>query len=113
MITEDPITPRLKKMGDKLDSAMAAVTELHAPKVQASARMNAPWKDRTSNARNGLFAEPVHERLKHSIVLFHSVPYGIWLEVRWSGRYAIIVPTIQSEGPKVMRTMSTVMKRLN
>jgi hypothetical protein len=36
------------------------------------------------------------------IVLSHGVPYGIWLEVRFSGKYAIVTPAIPYWGPKVM-----------
>lgn len=102
----------LTGLDDKVDRALAAVVEFHAPRAQAYARQNAPWNDQTSNARNGLRAEAQHKRFLHSIVIFHSVPYGIWLEVRWEGKYAIIMPTVQHEGKEVMKTASKLLATL-
>lgn len=126
---KDEITPNLLTLGPKLGVAIRGVMEYHAPRVQNHARVNAPWTDRTTNARSGLMAVPFggsggRERdsagrfvagggaRTQGIVLFHSVPYGIWLEVAHSGQYAIILPTIQDQGPKVMRTLQNLMGRL-
>jgi hypothetical protein len=87
-----------KKMAKELDVIM----QYNAPQVEASMKINAPWNDQTGNARQGLGARPFVEGSNHGIVLFHSVAYGIWLEVRFNQRYAIILPTIESYGPQVM-----------
>lgn len=76
--------------------------EFNAPQVQASARSNAPWTDRTSNARNGLFAEAFSTHDNAGIVLYHSVDYGVWLELANDQRFAIVRPTIEQYGPIVM-----------
>lgn len=109
---KDEITPRLVAMPVALDRAISAVMAFHEPQVQAYARNNAPWADRTSNARNGLMARAFKEGQSHGIELSHGVPYGIWLEVRFNGRYAIIEPTVRAQGPEVMRTIRTLMRRL-
>jgi hypothetical protein len=70
---------------------------------------NAPWTDRTGNARQGLAAQAFDEGANQGIVLFHQVPYGIWLEVRFSGRYAIIEPTIDVMGPQVMESLNNIL----
>lgn len=78
----------------------------HATRAVAYARQNARWTDRTGNARNGLFARVNRSSMgKYELVLGHSVPYGLWLEVRWSGRYAIIKPTLDATGRELMTTM--------
>lgn len=75
-------------------------------------RDNAPWTDRTGNARNGLKAEHQKQEMRwHQLTLSHSVPYGIWLEVRWSGRYAILNPTLEKIGPELMRTATEAANR--
>lgn len=83
-----------------------------APDVENYMKMNAPWQDQTGNARNGLFARPYREGDEVGIDLGHSVDYGIWLEVRWSGRYAIINPTIDAMGPIVMRRYERMLDRM-
>lgn len=111
-ITKDEITPRLKAMPAKLDAGLAALMAMQSQKVQTAARNDAPWQDQTGNARQGLTAKAFKDERGHGIVLFHTMPYGIWLETRWSGRYQVIVPTIQTQGPQVMDSVKTLMARL-
>jgi hypothetical protein len=40
------------------------------------------------------------------------VPYGIWLEVRHSGKYAIIVPSLTVQGNEIMSTLKGLLERL-
>lgn len=110
--SEDEITPRLKALPKKLERAIQGVMVYHSGPVQSYARQNAPWTDRTGNARNGLFAEAFKVTGKQGIVLYHTMPYGLWLEVRFSGKYATILPTIQAKAPDVMRTINKLMGKL-
>lgn len=96
----------------KVNKAMAAATELHASQAEGEMRANAPWTDRTGNARNGLRGEAFHEPNRHGFDLFHSVPYGIWLEIRWSGKYAIIEPTLKRQGVECMKTVSALLRAM-
>lgn len=109
----DTLRPGLAAFPAKLDAAIGAVMEYQSANVQDYARSNASWTDRTPNARNGLFAKAYRRGKAHGIVLYHSVPYGIWLEVRWGGKYRIIVPTIQVQGRAVMQMISKVLQRMN
>ena len=83
-----------------------------APEVENYMKLNAPWTDQTGNARNGLAARAYEDGDEIGIVLFHQVDYGIWLETRWSGRYAIINPTIDSMGPEVMARFERLLDRI-
>lgn len=103
---------RLRTFNLRADRAITAAIAFHATKAVAYARQNAPWTDRTSNARNGLFATAQRDAPVYRIIVGHSVPYGVWLEVRWSGRYQIIRPTIDHEGPELMRTVSMMYSRM-
>jgi hypothetical protein len=108
----DTLSPNLAAFPVKLDTAIGAVMQYHEATVQDYARSNAPWTDRTTNARGGLFAKAYRSGRAHGIVLYHTVSYGIWLEVRWGGKYRIIVPTIQRQGVAVMKTLQGVIRRL-
>lgn len=96
----------------KLDSAMTAFTSFWAGEVRSHARSTAPWTDRTGNARQGLNTATEHNEDTHSIILFHRVPYGIWLEVRFGGRNAVILPTIRTKGREVMAAAGDLMGRM-
>lgn len=81
---------------------MAAVTRGFGAEVQEYAREHAPWEDRSGDARAGLTAKAEQRLTTYTIVLYHTVEYGIWLEVRWDGTYAIIMPTMEHMGHELM-----------
>jgi hypothetical protein len=110
----NPLPGAVMELQAKLESAIYATFAFWTPRTQSYAREHAPWKDHTSNARNGLMAVHTHIAGFHNrITVFHTMPYGIWLEVKNNGEYAIIIPTIQHEGPQVMRSLSGIMGRLS
>lgn len=86
----------------RMQAGLAAATAGFAREVQDYAQQNAPWDDRTGDARRGLTATGEQRLVKYTITLFHTVDYGIWLEVRWDGMYAIILPTIEHMGHVLM-----------
>lgn len=98
----DTLTPKLAAFPVVMNEAVEAVMERMADQVRQYMKINAPWEDQTGEARDGLDAEAEVDGFDHAITLYHTVDYGIWLEVRWSGQYAIIVPTIEVMGPVVM-----------
>lgn len=112
-INMKPLLGRIDALPGKIDLAVGSAIQFEAPRATSAMRSGAGWKDQTGNARNGLTATPVHvPGVKHALVLHHSVPYGIWLEVRYSGRYEIILPTVHTSGMSVMRTLSLLMRRI-
>lgn len=102
----------MKTFEPKLERALTALTEHYGTKVETAAKKKAPWTDQTGNARNGLTTSVFHEPGKHTIVLFHRVPYGIWLEVARDGKYQIIMPTIIKEGAAMFATANKLITRL-
>jgi hypothetical protein len=108
----DTLTPGIKSLPDNINTAIKGVMQYHEPQVESYMRNNAPWTDRTSNARNGLSAKAISEGTVHAIVVFHQVPYGPWLELSNNGKYRIIVPTVISQGAEVMRTINGLLSRL-
>lgn len=102
----------LSTFNARMDRGITAATAYHASRATAYARDNAPWTDRTSNARNGLFSTAERDFPIYRIIVAHSVPYGIWLETRWSGKFQIIRPTVAHEGPELMATVAALFSRL-
>ena len=71
-----------------------------AEQMEIFARQNAPWTDRTGAARAGLagFADSTTGagglgKGTYWAGISHGVDYGIWLELRYNGRFAIVGPT--------------------
>lgn len=97
-----------KRLGDQIMSVM----QYYAPQIESHAKANAPWSDQTGNARNGLAARAGREGDSFYIVLYHQVPYGIWLEVKYDGRNAIIMPTLDEFLPKVQSGLDGIMGKI-
>lgn len=74
-----------------------------ADEAELYAKMNAPWEDRTGEARAGLYADVREEFGEIVLELGHGAEHGLWLEVAMNGRYAIIMPTLEAIGPRAIR----------
>ena len=75
----------VEHMEDKLQRALYGVVKYWDGPTERWMKHNAPWTDRTTNARNGLFAiaQKSASRIADStfaIVLGHTVDYGVYLE---------------------------------
>lgn len=93
-----------------IDRMVGNVMYFEAQNAQNRMRSEAPWTDRTANARQGLFARSGKAEGRYYIVLYHTVPYGIWLEIKNSGRYAIIEPSLQPTGHEVMLSLRSLFR---
>lgn len=107
----DDMKRRLGGLSDYVREATEKTFQYYAPRVEAAAKQNAKWTDRTTNARNGLISRAgTSGKNRVYLVLAHQVPYGIYLETRWSGKYAIVMPTLNTFGPKIMNTIEGLIK---
>lgn len=104
----DSLTPGLAMYGAyMMKQIMRAMSQWGADATELM-QQNAPWRDRTGDARSGLGWALEEDWVRPRVILFHSVTYGEWLEVRWSGEYAIIMPTIESFGPELINYIEDV-----
>lgn len=100
-----PLQKKVRDIGPKLDRAIFAAFEYQRAPAESYMRINAPWTDRTGNARSGLFATTTHAPKQHEMIVAHSMPYGIYLETRFSGRYAIIEKTVVHMSDVIMKSL--------
>jgi hypothetical protein len=103
MFLHDGIGPVLDYLIINTGINVTEAMQAGAEEVQAYAQSNAPWTDRTGDARSGLYAEVYEEFGEIVLELGHSVDYGIWLELKDNGKYAIIMPTLEVLGPQIIR----------
>jgi hypothetical protein len=96
------------KYGFKVIVAIKAIADYIATQAQNEMRQNAPWTDRTGNARNGLFSIAEQAAIDTVMIYFshgHSIHYGIYLETMRGGAYAIIMPTMQRIYPQLEKML--------
>lgn len=94
-----------RKVRDKVES----VVSIKATEGITALKVNAPWTDRTSAARNGLHTISFLGGSQMVIIYSHAVHYGIWLEVKFNGRDATVMPTILKEGPDLMNKLEGIL----
>ena len=103
-----------------LDTALTLTAECEKWCIEATNYMktNHPWNNRTGNAERGLNAVITGiENGEIMMCLYHSVPYGKYLEGENGFRYPhagllhIIEPTIQEFGPQLIRNLQGILER--
>lgn len=106
------ITQNMSRYGDAIKDAMLAIGEYNAPRMEADAKHEANWQDHTGHARGTLNAQvwQTDNGDVTIIQLSHGVFYGIFLEVRNQGRYAIVIPMMQRYYPIVWKMVEEALK---
>ena len=94
----------------KTKAAVGLYGDTVAKKLEASAKANRPWTDRSGRARQSLNGDSEWVGNKVRVSLAHGVAYGIWLELCNEGKYSIIMPTINKEAPAVMEGLKKILK---
>jgi arginase family enzyme len=97
----DEVQKNLTDWAQRRRAAVIALAQNWAAQLEGQAKDAAPWKDRTSNARNGLLGKAIVHPSKVVITLGHSIEYGIFLELARQGKYAILKPTIDKNVPAI------------
>lgn len=116
--TADPavLANKLGRATQKAHVYLSKTTEYYSLRADTYAKGKAPWTDRSGNARSGLSTLYRGELSKTSarfeIDVFHRVPYGIWLELKYNGKWSIINRTISVEGRRYFKAANAVMARM-
>lgn len=92
--------------------ALMNIVDDHTPEVVRFAQEKARWQDITGMARAFLHAKSFHEPSRHTIVLYHQVSYGPYLEINWNGRWGIILLTIEVMGEELMKKLVGILKQI-
>jgi hypothetical protein len=88
----------------QVERQVTRVAERNAQRIEAWMRANAPWTDRTGDARATLRAEVIDITGRAALVLLrHGVSYGIYLETINQGSFAIIAPALDRWAPIIWR----------
>jgi hypothetical protein len=106
---ERAVVARMAVYEKKVLEAVRGVADYFAPILEAYAKDHAPWTDETGNARQGLHGF-VQELAKDVVAVYlaHGMDYGIHLERRWAGKYAIILPTLQAHYGEVAKMLQGI-----
>lgn len=92
----------------KLNDKAIAVMGYTMAEAEASAKRNAPWTDRTGNARNSIIGRLVPDMNKIVGALSIGMPYGVNLELGYQGRYRIVWPTVLEYRQSLLQMLKRV-----
>lgn len=94
----------------KLRASLNLYGDTVAKKMEAHAKSNRKWQDRTGDARKSLRgnSEPWGNGVRVSIS--HNVKYGVYLEFCNERRYAILKPTVDKIAPEAVKGLSNLLK---
>lgn len=94
----------------KTRAAIGLYAHTEAKRMEGNAKRNAPWVDRTSNARNSIQGDFGWQGSQAKIVLSGNMDYSVFLELAMEKRYSILAPTLQNNAPKVLRGYQKLVK---
>ena len=104
----------IERYGDRVLQAVAAVAQYAATQMQNDAKAQATWTDRTGNARTGIFGTSEAEFGAKVVTIYLShgavIDYGVWLELANSGRYAVIMRTMQAHYQPLMDMLKEIFR---
>lgn len=103
----------LNAMSTKMGAVLLMYAATKASEIQSKMKLNRPWTDRTNMAKallNAKVSQPDSNTIR--ITLAHGVEYGIWLELAHEKNYAIIAPTIEEEGPRIIQDLDNLMSKI-
>jgi hypothetical protein len=121
--TDESLLRGVDNYGKAVRDAVHRIAQYWAPILEDDAKQNAPWTDRTANARQMLYGWT--DIIEDAVYLYlsHGVTYGYWLEVKKptrtvdlvglelkeAGKYAIVLPTLEKYFNQIMKMVGDVM----
>ena len=99
---EQALPELAEEYASAIHKGVLAIANRWSPQITNWMKANAPWTDRTANARQTLYTEVADVTNQMvSLTLSHGVYYGIFLEVNNAGRFAIINPALDHFAPLI------------
>ena len=90
------VLANLKEAIKSAEKAGGMAVQMTGAECVVYAKHNAPWTDRTGNARRSIHQESANNGMKAYVGI--GMPYGKYLELDHGGKYRIVHPTIFSYG---------------
>lgn len=101
-LDQDALLNIVRGVKAQAEAALDEVCEVSTAQMEQSAKKNAPWTDRTGNARRtleGFTDKSWHERY---IGVCGNMFYSPALEMLYGKKYAILYPVVQAETRNVL-----------
>ena len=92
-----------KEVERKMRAKIGLYVNTAALKAEGVAKSEAPWTDRTGDARNSIQGEAGWRKNDMVITLSGNMNYSVYLELAHEKKYAILKPTIHELAPEILK----------
>lgn len=99
------IQEKARRYGQQLPAAMSTIIDANFIEGVNNAKANAPWTDRTGDARRSIDYENRSDANMLRFYIFIGVYYGIFLEYANGGKYRILQPTFTVMEVKILKDL--------
>ena len=96
----------------RFNAALEMYVDTASKNLESEAKRNRPWTDRTNRARLGLTGSYEVKPKLATIVLAHTVDYGVWLELAHEKNWAIIMPTINASSGGIINGLNNLFDKI-
>ncbi len=100
----------LAKAALKHKTALGLYANTAAKRLEAEAKRDAPWTDRTSNARNSIQGTAGWDGDVLKVILSGGMHYSVYLELAHEKRFATLKPTIDKNAPNILQGYQKLVK---
>jgi len=90
---------------DRVDTRLFEELSVIAKEIEETAKAYHPWSNVTGAAEAGLNCHAERSGTGVKVILAHGVDYGIWLEVKFGGKWGVIEPAMTLSYPDIMAAM--------
>ncbi len=102
LLNKSALSEIVNSVKEQADAALDEVCEVSAAQMEQSAKQNAPWTDRTGNARRTLEGFTDKSGYERYIGVCGNMFYSPSLEMLYGKKYAILYPVVQAETRNVL-----------
>lgn len=106
------VLKRLEQMQAKTRAALQIIADTAVKAMEAYAKNNARWTDRTGNARQRLKGSTRWEQDALIAAISHNVDYGMWLELCHEKKYAILEEALNSQAQNLLDAYQRFLNQL-
>lgn len=92
----------------RFQGKVVKLADYEAAQLENNAKRNAPWTDRTGNARNSIYGRSQTNKGDVEIVHGIGIDYGKYLELKNEGKFRIIKPTVDEALPRIEKDLQNI-----
>lgn len=93
------VNRNLMEWAERQKAALFALAQSYAAKMEAEAKQDGPWTDRTGQARQGIHGGAYERDDALIVYVAHTAHHGVYLELAMQQRFAVLEPTVKRNTP--------------